>query len=151
MKTVHISDEGLTKLPQLPPDLNKLFCFKNRLTELTPVSFLEKLYHLDCDQNLLTELPQLPKDLQRLECCYNQLTQLPHLPKGLTILRCDYNQLTELPPLPPSLEVLSCRKNPLNQFPQLPPKLNIIIISLCQIGLFLNGLNNFKTRIIIVN
>ncbi len=48
---------------------------------------------LDCDDNQLTELPELPKNLTELFCYDNQLTELPELPKGLERLYCSHNKL----------------------------------------------------------
>ena len=46
-----------------------------------------------------------------LNCWNNQLTSLPELPKSLEYLYCDHNQLTSLPVLPKSLKRLYCRDN----------------------------------------
>ncbi len=43
----------------------------------------------------LTELPELPENLQDLNCINNQLTELPELPENLQKLSCSSNQLTE--------------------------------------------------------
>ena len=61
----------------------------------------------------LTELPELPKGLERLYCGNNQLTKLPELPPTLEYLYCYNNQLTELPELPPILKYLYCDNNQL--------------------------------------
>ena len=51
---------------------------------------LNKLVILDCSNNFLTELPELPKSLKLLSCWSNQLAELPELPEGL-VLRCQDN------------------------------------------------------------
>jgi hypothetical protein len=68
--------------------------------------------NLDCGDNQLTALPELPASLTQLYCSNNQLTALPGLPASLTVLWCGSNQLTTLPELPDSLTVLNCGSNP---------------------------------------
>jgi hypothetical protein len=43
-------------------------------------------------------------------CQNNNLTELPELPNSLLLLHCSHNKLTELPELPISLEHLWCNK-----------------------------------------
>jgi len=81
---------------------------------------------LDCSNNQLTQLPQLPKNLKYLYCSSNQLTELPLLPPNLKILDCIYNKLTQLPKLTSNLTNLSCSNNKLNGLPQLPSNLKYI-------------------------
>jgi Leucine-rich repeat (LRR) protein len=50
--------------------------------------------------------------LDFLNCSNNQLTSLPELPFNLKILECNNNQLTSLPELPSTLEYLNCENNP---------------------------------------
>ena len=83
-------------------NLKKIVIFKNK-----------NIKYLYCENNQLTELPELPDSLETLSCKNNQLTQLPELPDSLEILYCSYNQLTELPELPDSLKYLYCENNKL--------------------------------------
>ena len=55
-------------------------------------------------------------DIIKLECNNNQLTVLPELPDNLEILYCYNNQLTELPKLPDSITRLTCYHNPIYDF-----------------------------------
>jgi hypothetical protein len=66
---------------------------------------------LNCSNNQLTALPELPASLTVLYCYYNQLAVLPELPDNLTKLFCGNNQLTALPVLPASLIELRCIGN----------------------------------------
>jgi Leucine-rich repeat (LRR) protein len=66
---------------------------------------------LNCSNNQLTALPELPASLTVLYCYYNQLAVLPELPDNLTKLFCGNNQLTALPELPASLIELRCIGN----------------------------------------
>ena len=73
---------------------------------------LDKLEILDCSDNILTELPDLPNSLELLNCSKNKLIELPKLPNSLNHLYCFDNELEELPKLPNSLNSLHCYDNP---------------------------------------
>jgi len=96
--------------------------YKN-LTELLDLSEYTNLKELNCDNNNLTELPELPNSLEILKCYNNNLTSLPELPNSLEYLDFDNNQLTSLPELPNSLEYLYCKYNKLTSLPELPNSL----------------------------
>jgi hypothetical protein len=81
---------------------------------------------LDCTNNKIIELPELPYSLRELECQYNNLTKLPDLPDKLEILECQNNQITELPNLPSGLKKLDCYDNKLTSLPELPNSLKIL-------------------------
>ena len=81
------------------------------------------LTHLNCSDNNLIELPELPSELVKLSCCYNKLTYLPMLPQKLKALDCSCNNLIDLPELPQNLEILYCYINKLTKLPDLPNNL----------------------------
>ena len=58
---LNVSDQKLTKLPELPDNLKELFCYVNKLTIL----------------------PELPATLETLYCYNNNLTMLPELSDNL--------------------------------------------------------------------
>lgn len=62
-----------------------------------------------CNNNLITELDNLPNSLKILECSYNQISNLDNLPNGLTCFECNFNQITSLENLPYTLESLFCK------------------------------------------
>ena len=68
-----LSSEGLRKLPDLSGYIN--------------------LQKIDCRNNKLTSLDNLPSTLTELSCYKNQLTFLDNLPSPLTILKCFVNPL----------------------------------------------------------
>jgi hypothetical protein len=68
---------------------------------------------IDCGNNELKVLPQLPRDLETLWCENNNLELLPVLPKGIKELYCYSNQLKFLPSLPNGLITLWCFNNKL--------------------------------------
>jgi len=71
---------------------------------------------IDCSENKLTDIPNLP-GLQFLDCYMNELTTLPNFP-GLIELDCSRNKLTTLPNLI-GLQVLECSRNKLTTLPNI--------------------------------
>jgi hypothetical protein len=61
----------------------------------------------------LKELPELPRQLERLDCGGSGIERLPRLPPALEILWIDRCPITELPPLPPGLHYFSGEGCPL--------------------------------------
>ena len=74
------------------------------------------IIELNCSNNQLTELPDLP-NVQILYCSSNQLTKLGRVP-NVKELWCSHNQLIELPKLP-NVEILYCYGNRINSLPDL--------------------------------
>ena len=106
------------------------------ITNLFGIQFFSSLVSLQCQNNGLSKLPQLPPTLKELICYSNQLTELPVLTNSLTILDCSSNQLTNLPALPTSLKNLACTKNKLSGLPDLPRTLTDLICSFNKINCF---------------
>ncbi len=118
MKTLNISYNNLTELPNLPNRLVTLRCNKNQLSQLPRLP--STLESLSCFHNQLSVLPDLPDGLTELICNHNQLSKLPKLPSTLEHLVCNHNQLSQLPRLPSTLKTLECNNNQLSQLPDLP-------------------------------
>jgi Leucine-rich repeat (LRR) protein len=142
-----LTDSDLEELPELPPNLKKLFCSGNRLTSLPPLP--DTLELLVCGWNKLTELPQLPARLEELQCENNNLTSLPVLPNTLIVLNCEDNQITELPQIPFRLTHLNARNNPIVKLTNLPeardfPHVEIFVddLNLNSAEIYKNFLNN---------
>lgn len=79
---------------------------------------------MNCSNNHLTSLPELPNDtyysgFQTINCSNNKLTSLPTLPHKLGSLCCSNNQLTSLPTLNYSLYSLDCSNNQITYFPSI--------------------------------
>jgi len=123
---VNYNNKRLTTFPKKKiHGLTKILdCAQNYLTSLPELP--SSLTHLSCWRNELTTLPNLPSSLSILECDINELTTLPDLPSSLTYLSCSSNELMALPELPPSLTYLSCCRNQLTTLPDLPPSLNTL-------------------------
>ena len=135
-------------------NLKCLKCNNNLLTNLPNLP--GTLTFLKCNNNQLNNLPALPGPLKELQCYYNQLTSLPTLPFALINLGCYFNQLTALPSLPASLLSLQCGYNQITSIPQLPASLYQLDCRFNQLtslptlpNLFynLNCSNNFLTNL----
>lgn len=112
-ESLNLSRLGLTKLPPIPTNCKILNCSNNKLTSLPD---LPKCKSLFCNANKLTVLPKLPMCIY-LYCHRNLLTELPELP-GCRILCCSSNKLTILPELP-ACTAMTCSKNELTALPEL--------------------------------
>ncbi len=113
-KLLLLNDMNLEKLPQIPLNCQRLYCYDNRLTFIPE---LPNCLELICCNNKLVALPKLFY-CKRLICASNNLTHLPELPKCLA-LGCENNKLTHLPELP-KCKYLSCDGNKLTFLPNLP-------------------------------
>lgn len=105
-------------------NLNSLDCSDNNLTflpELPP-----NLQYLSCQGNQISEIPNLNQLLIYLNCASNQITNISNLPITLTELNCTSNDLVSLPVLPPNLEILECIVNQITSLPALPNSLSIL-------------------------
>jgi Leucine-rich repeat (LRR) protein len=145
VKTLDVSNRGLSELKKLPFGVETLICSNNFLKSLPKLPSTLKC--LICDNNELSVLPEhLPDKLEVLECSNNLLGCIPALPSGLKCFKCSGNSITTLPDIPDSLQVLDCRdnliqylpvfrkvlsyfnceKNPIKPFPVLVDRVNVI-------------------------
>ncbi|MDR2513115.1 MAG: leucine-rich repeat domain-containing protein, partial [Puniceicoccales bacterium] len=120
LTTLHLENRNISSLAGVEHfvALQRLDCYNNQLTTLPELP--SGLQRLDCHNNQLTTLPELPSSLEWLYCNNNLLTTLPELPSGLQGLNCDNNLLTTLPELPPNLKEIYCHDNQLTALPELP-------------------------------
>jgi hypothetical protein len=77
---------------------------------------------INCNNNKIMKLDDLPVGLEELYCEYNKLKSLNNLPRGLIKLSCRGNDINELLYLPLSLIWLDCSENKINQI-EIPPYL----------------------------
>lgn len=126
---IKLNNKNLTSIPDLSKFINLkiLNCSFNKITSI-PSNLPDSLEFLYMYDNDLTELHDLPSNLDTLCCCHNKnLTYLPNLPNKLKKLCCYYNNFTNLPPLPNSLITLYiCFNNRLTSLPLLPDNLEKI-------------------------
>jgi Leucine-rich repeat (LRR) protein len=103
-----MSEEEITHLDFY----NQLDRYNQKFTVLPNLKKYKNLLILNCPNNKLTILPELPNTLIKLYCWFNQLTTLPKLPDTLIRLNCFNNLLTTLPKLPDTLKHINCSYNP---------------------------------------
>ena len=96
---VNVSRQTVSKweLGETTPELEKLICNTNQLTQLD-LSKNPKIYHLICSGNQLKQLDVSNlEDLENLDCSHNDLEQLDvKNSKFLRALDCSWNRLTKL-------------------------------------------------------
>ena len=119
VKEIDVESKNISNLCgiQFFPNLEKLYCCNNQLTELD-VSENTALVYLDCGQNQLTELDvRQNAALWRLYCDRNQLSSLDVSKNtALGYLDCHENNLTSLDVSKnTALTMLNCRNNQLTE------------------------------------
>ncbi|MBL0048565.1 MAG: T9SS type A sorting domain-containing protein [Bacteroidetes bacterium] len=104
--SIDCSHNLLTSLT-LPPNLFYLNCDSNQISSMTAVP--SSTHVLICSNNSLSVLPVSTGNflLHDIYCANNNLTNLPELPANLQILNCSDNPLSCLPTLPQNLEELT--------------------------------------------
>lgn len=140
--TLDISNNKLTSLPNLPPNLCHLNAGRNRLLSL-PTVYPPSLVTIKVNNNDLKSLPVFPVTLREINVSWNKLTQFQGLPRMLTSLNVGNNPhridktpnfsvfsklqtliidglgLKKLPPVPSTLQTLFLQNNPLCAIPAL--------------------------------
>lgn len=155
LEELEFENNGLIRLPKLPPNLKILIAHHNRVW--FPPELPNSLVKLDLSYNGLISLvydedgynKRLPDNLEELivdgsssNVGYSYI--LPSKLKYMSIVSCDLygfcyilpdsllefdcsnNYITELPKLPPNLRVLKCSNNSIKKIPKLPSKLEKI-------------------------
>lgn len=123
VKDAGLTDEALENYLPFPNNLTDIICDNNQLTQLPDLP--TNLVWLNCSFNKITELPNLPNILVNLDCNNNQLKQLPNLQNtNLEMLNCSRNLLTKIPNLPNGIVRLDCGNNKLTTLPEFPNSLN---------------------------
>ena len=87
--------------------ITELYLSNKGLTELPDLSHYTNLKTLDCSDNQITNLDNLPLSLIYLDCGCNKITHLDNFPLSLTRLVCGNNEITHLDNLPPTLTKLN--------------------------------------------
>ena len=118
-------------------------CWNMLISDLTGIQYFDHLSTLDCHNNSLTSLPQLPPMLIALRCYQNHLTTFSNLPNLLSILDCHNNQITTFPIVPNSVTFLDCSSNQISTLNNLPNSLQYFDCGVNQI----TALPNLPTSI----
>jgi len=100
----------------------ELYCYNEELYHL-PTILPKSLRKLDCNNNCIVTLPELPDSLEVLNCSVNKIKCLPiKLPSNLKILNCSRNYLVMLPKdLPETIMEIDCSNNILTEIPKYFP------------------------------
>ncbi|HEY0030448.1 MAG TPA: gliding motility-associated C-terminal domain-containing protein [Bacteroidia bacterium] len=80
---------------------------------LEGIQYFKSLRTLDCSNNKLDTLLNLPDSLQTFVCRGNRLSYLLEIPDSVTFFDCSMNQLDSLPLLPSNLLHFDCQNNSL--------------------------------------
>ena len=92
-------------------DITYLNIASMKITHLPNLTRFTNLKIINCFNNLLTSIPELPKNLKELYCHNNKLVSLPSLNENLEHLDCSNNELTVLPKLNKKLKEILCFNN----------------------------------------
>jgi uncharacterized repeat protein (TIGR01451 family) len=125
-KYINVSSKGIYDLTGIEIFVNDtvLDCSNNNITNLPNLPNLLKFFY--CNKNQLTSLPSVPISLTHLDCSQNQLTSLPTIPSTLKSLNCSFNDLPSLPTLPSTLNIIECSSNQINYLPTIPSSLILL-------------------------
>lgn len=109
---VYCRKNNFTTLPPLSWKVSSLDCGDNKISNLINLPY--KLVGLICDHNLLTSFTFYSNSpfINSLNCSNNNITALYNIPSTLSYLNCSYNQISSIPFLPFSVNTLICNDNP---------------------------------------
>lgn len=129
----------------------KTLDFSNKeITEIPSLVKYKNLTRLNCNNNYLTEIPELPDNLRFLDVRNNYIESLPsRLPHNLVSFNCANNRIRQLPPqLPPYLKILICNNNQLETIPHLN-RSRLVRIECMKNNI--HYLNNIPSNVIVLN
>lgn len=129
----------------------KTLDFSNKeITEIPSLAKYKNLTRLNCNNNLLTQIPELPDNLRFLDVRNNQIETLPpRLPRNLISFNCANNRIRQLPSeLPPYLKILVCNNNRLKGMPPLN-RSRLIRVECMRNNI--HYLNNLPSNVIVLN
>ena len=122
---LHCVDENLESIDMmLTEDMIYVNCSENKIKKLDDLP--RNLKTLKCEDNKLTSLNNLPSKIKYLDCSHNKITELLNLPRELIFLKCDYNKIIKLDNLPLTLEILICGCNEIISLDKLPKGLKYL-------------------------
>lgn len=123
VKTIYLGKNHIVELRNIPKGIERLECSQNLLRDVGELP--ESLKLLNLKQNALEKVDlSKTKQLELLNVSFNHLESLTSLPESLKVLKCDHNQLTELDlQICIHLEVLYCNHNSKLELKHIPDTL----------------------------
>lgn len=107
-------------------NLKELFIKDFEIKSLEGLHYFTNLQSIDCSNNLLTSIDNLPNNIKILDCSNNKLTQIISLPKMISSLTCYGNpQLFCLPPIPFATTSINIDTNHIKCLPNRPKELRL--------------------------
>ncbi len=80
-------------LDQFADDVTEINIYKKNIDGSLDFARFTKLTKLNCNNNKITSLKNLPNSLIKLDCSINNITSLDNLPNSLTELNCFGNTI----------------------------------------------------------
>ena len=114
-------------LDQFADDVVEIDIWNKKIEGILDFSRFSKLIKLNCCNNQITSLDNLPNSLIELHCGWNQIISLDNLTNSLIKLNCTFNKITSLDNLPNSLTKLYC-DNTVKDYDELMKKYNKLLI-----------------------
>lgn len=105
-------------------ELKKINCSNNNITDVDDLP--NTIEELDCSYNDIEKLDNLPENLIKLYCHNNEIIELNNLPSKIKYLGCSDNKIKSLENLPITLEILNCMFNELTNLDYLPNSIEIL-------------------------
>lgn len=148
----------LSKLPDFPDTLKKLYCGANNLSWL-PENLPESLEGIWCNENKMVHLFEDYESAEfnyilpnlKIFCChYNPLTYIPRMPDSLTYLHCKGCAIESMGDLSSSLNYLDCSDNKLRDLPDLPNNLRDLYCNsnnICELDKLPSNLSRLECNI----
>ena len=132
-KTLTYLNFSYRKLDVLPfcviecENLKILDCSNNNLTQIDNLPL--QLIYLNCSFNQIKKMDNLPSGIEKIICCNNKISILEYLPFSVNHLDCSNNNILLLDNLPLNLIYLSCNNNNISSLNNLPVKIKCLYCS----------------------
>jgi len=127
IKTLNLSYNKLTDIT-LPSSVKSLYLNDNLLQSIQINSTIDSLEEFVVSNNKLASLPALPISLKSLNADNNLISNLVDLPLNLVSLSISKNKLASLPALPSGLKSLTASKNLLTSISLIPSSLEYLYL-----------------------
>jgi len=123
-------------------EITYLDCSDNGITKIENLPNSLKEFYFT--KNQITRIENLPNNLQIFNCCWNKITKIENLPNSLKKFDCSFNKITKIENLPNSLKKFDCRFNEITKIKNLPDSLKEFDCTKNQITKIENLPNNLQ-------